>query len=86
VVGQRPPRADGRRDRGPDGARPGLLRQRPRVAPRPHRARRRTPFRPSSRKTVSTGSPTTTLVLDAAAGKRRVEWEWTGRRAGGCKS
>jgi hypothetical protein len=24
--------------------------------------------------------------LDAAAGKRRVEWEWTGRRAGGCKS
>jgi hypothetical protein len=24
--------------------------------------------------------------LDAAAGKRRVEWEWTGRRAGGCKN
>ncbi len=24
--------------------------------------------------------------LDAVAGKRRVEWEWTGRRAGGCKS
>jgi hypothetical protein len=24
--------------------------------------------------------------LDAQAGKRRVEWEWTGRRAGGCKS
>ncbi|WP_028060277.1 hypothetical protein [Candidatus Solirubrobacter pratensis] len=24
--------------------------------------------------------------LDAAAGKRRVEWEWTGRHAAGCKS
>ena len=24
--------------------------------------------------------------LDAAAGKRRLEWEWRGRRAGGCKS
>ena len=24
--------------------------------------------------------------LDAAAGKRRVEWEWTGRRPAGCKS
>jgi hypothetical protein len=24
--------------------------------------------------------------LDAAAGKRRVEWEWTGRHAAGCKT
>jgi hypothetical protein len=24
--------------------------------------------------------------LDAAAGKRRVEWEWTGRHAAGCKN